>query len=55
VTRSYGSFSQLADEETRSRVYGGIHYTFDHTVSWGVCPLVAKYAADNYLRPRFAQ
>jgi hypothetical protein len=52
VTRSYTSFNQLADEETQSRIYAGIHFTFDHTASAGVCPLVGQYAADNYLRPR---
>ena len=30
----------------------GIHYTFDHTASFGSCTQVANYAFDNYLSPR---
>jgi hypothetical protein len=30
VTRSYDGFWQAADEMARSRVYGGIHFTFDN-------------------------
>ena len=49
VTRSYNGFRQLADEEARSRIYGGIHFTFDHTASFGSCTQVANYAFNNYL------
>jgi hypothetical protein len=52
VTRNYNGFRQLADEEAESRIYGGIHYRFDHTASFGVCSKVAEYAATNYLRRR---
>lgn len=31
VLRSFGSFSQAADEAGRSRVYGGIHFEFDNS------------------------
>ncbi|MFN2444000.1 MAG: vanadium-dependent haloperoxidase [Vicinamibacterales bacterium] len=54
VTRRYNGFRQLADEEGRSRVYGGIHFTFDTLASFGVCVPLADYAFANYLRPRFA-
>ena len=30
VTRSYGSFSQAAEEAGQSRVYGGIHWQYDN-------------------------
>jgi hypothetical protein len=53
VTRSYAGFTQLGEESTNSRIYGGIHYDFDHTASFGVCTQVAQYAVANYLRPRF--
>ncbi len=53
VTRSYIGFNQLGDEEARSRIYGGIHYQFDSTSSFGVCPRVADYAFENHLRARF--
>lgn len=52
VTRSYNGFRQLADEEARSRIYGGLHYEFDHRASFGSCTAVANYAFSNYLRPR---
>lgn len=50
VTRSYNGFRELADEEADSRIYGGIHFRFDHTASFGVCSLVADYWLNNYLR-----
>lgn len=53
VTRSYNGFRQAADEEARSRIYGGIHYTFDTTASFGVCTRLADYVFENALRPRF--
>jgi len=52
VTRSYNGFNELADEEARSRIYAGIHFTFDHTASFGACTSVGKYAFENYLRSR---
>ena len=52
VTRSYNGFRELADEEARSRIYAGIHFTFDHTASFGACTSVAEYVFENYLRRR---
>jgi hypothetical protein len=52
VTRKYVSFWQLADEEARSRVYGGIHFTFESLASQESCPLVANYVAENFLLPK---
>ncbi len=52
-TRSYNGFHHLGDEQARSRIYAGIHFQFDTTASYGVCPLVADYAFDNHLRRRF--
>lgn len=49
VTRSYNGFRQLADEGARSRIYGGIHFTFDHTASFGSCTVLGNYAFSNYL------
>jgi hypothetical protein len=31
------------DEEANSRVYGGIHFTFDTTAGFGVCVPLADY------------
>jgi hypothetical protein len=53
VTRSYNGFRQLADEAARSRIYGGIHYTFDTLSSMGACTDMATYVFENTLRARF--
>jgi hypothetical protein len=50
VTRSYNGFRQLADEEAKSRVWGGIHFEFESQASMGACSLVADYVLDNVLR-----
>ncbi len=55
VTRSYPGFRALANEEADSRIYGGIHFGFDHTASFGVCTELGRYAFENVLRPRFGQ
>jgi hypothetical protein len=52
VTRSYGSFSELAAEQARSRVYGGIHFTFELSASQESCTKVADYVVDHYMLPR---
>lgn len=52
VTRSYNGFRQAADEEARSRIYAGIHFTFDHTASFGSCTSVANYVFSNLLLAR---
>jgi hypothetical protein len=52
VTRSYAGFWAAADEEARSRVYGGIHFTFDSVAGQGIGVNVAEYVVDNYLLPR---
>jgi hypothetical protein len=55
INRSYNGFRELANEQARSRVYGGIHFEFDQTASFGVCIPLADYAFDNYMRPRAPQ
>jgi hypothetical protein len=52
VTRSFNGLRQLADEEARSRIFGGIHFEFDTLASFGVCIPLADYVHDNYLRAR---
>ena len=52
ITRSYAGFRQLADEAAMSRVYGGIHFRFDTTASFGVCTVLGDYVYDNTLRRR---
>jgi hypothetical protein len=51
-TRSFGSFEAAAAEAGRSRIYGGIHYTFDNTSGLAVGGEVADYVLGNFLKPR---
>jgi hypothetical protein len=50
VARSYGSFSQLAEESGLARVYGGIHFMFEIDASNEACSKVADFLVDNYAR-----
>ena len=45
ASRSYAGFQQIADEQARSRVYGGIHFTFDNEPSQQLCPRVVDFVA----------
>jgi hypothetical protein len=51
VTRQYASFSELAQQQARSRVYGGIHFDFELEASTESCTKVADWVADHYARP----
>ena len=51
VTRNYSSFSELAQQEADSRIYGGIHYRFDNEASQEVCPKVVEQAYATVMRP----
>lgn len=52
VTRQYSSFSQLAQEEADSRIYGGIHFRFDNEVSQEACDRLVPHAYANHAVPR---
>jgi hypothetical protein len=52
VTRQYSGFWAAADEEARSRIYGGIHFSFDSAAGQGVGRDVGGYIVDNFLLPR---
>jgi hypothetical protein len=54
VSRAYSSYWQLAEDQARSRIYAGIHFTFELTASQESCALVADYVFENYMRPRRA-
>jgi hypothetical protein len=54
VTRSYAGFWEAADEMARSRVYGGIHFTFDCVAGQEIGANVAHYVMDHFLLPRDA-
>jgi membrane-associated phospholipid phosphatase len=50
--RNYRSFSALANEVARSRVYGGVHFPFDTAAGQSVGRSVGNYVFLNYLTPR---
>jgi hypothetical protein len=50
VTRQYMSFSQLAQEEADSRVYGGIHFRFDNEVSQQACTKLVAFAYSRRMK-----
>ena len=52
VTRSYPGFWAAADEQARSRVYGGIHFSFDSAAGQQIGADVAGYVMDNFLEPK---
>ena len=52
ATRSYAGFTAMANEEERSRVYGGIHFTFDQVAGQSVGRNVANYIFLNFMTPR---
>jgi hypothetical protein len=52
VTRPYSSFWQMALDQANSRLYGGIHFSFENLASQEACPKVARYVYENYMQPR---
>lgn len=52
ATRSYAGFNAMADEEERSRVYGGIHFTFDQVAGQSAGRNVASHVFLNFMKPR---
>ena len=52
VARPYASFSQLAQDQANSRIYGGIHFRFENEASQHSCPKVAEYVFARYMQPQ---
>jgi hypothetical protein len=52
VSLHYASFWELAEAAALSRVYGGIHFTFESVGSQESCPKVADYVFENYMKPK---
>ncbi len=50
--RNYASFSALTNEIARSRVYGGVHFSFDTAAGQQAGRDVASYAFSNYMTLR---
>ncbi|HVK08495.1 MAG TPA: hypothetical protein VM597_06920, partial [Gemmataceae bacterium] len=51
AARSYTSLSQMAAESAASRLYAGIHWSFDNDVALTVGAEVGEYVVANFLRP----
>jgi hypothetical protein len=51
VLRSFDSFSQAAEENGQSRIYLGIHWSFDKVQGIKMGDSIANYVFDNFLRP----
>src|SRR5262249_54776938 len=52
ITRSFASFDAAAEEAGQSRIYGGIHYSFENATGQQVGRNVAHYVMDHFLLPR---
>jgi hypothetical protein len=50
--RDYRGFSDLAEQEARSRILGGIHFKFDNDASQMSCVKVPEFTAATYMLPR---
>jgi membrane-associated phospholipid phosphatase len=54
VTRSFDGFWEAAEEAASSRLYAGIHWSFDNDAGLKAGRGVGAYVADNLMRPRAA-
>src|SRR4029434_9336383 len=52
VTRSFDGFWDAAQEAASSRLYAGIHWSFDNQVGLQAGRSVGEFIGDNLLRPR---
>ncbi len=52
VSRNYASFTQMAQDQADSRIYGGIHFRFENEASQEACPKVAEWVFKHYMRAK---
>lgn len=52
VSRHYASFSQMAQDQANSRIYGGIHFRFESEASQEACPKVAQWVYQNFMQAK---
>ena len=52
VSHDFPGFWQAAEEQSESRVYGGIHYRFDQVAGQTVGKSAAEFVFANYMTPR---
>ena len=51
VVRHYASFQAAAQEAGMSRIYGGIHYSFDNTAGQALGNAVGEYVISHWAQP----
>jgi hypothetical protein len=51
VVRSFGSFSQAADEASASRIYAGQHFSYDEDAGQALGRQIAEYVGGSLLLP----
>jgi len=52
VTHQFSGFWEVAEEQSNSRMWGGIHYRFDQEAGQNIAKSVAEYAFNNYVQRR---
>ena len=52
VSHQFPGFWEVAEEQAESRIYGGIHYRFDHVAGQQIGRSVAEFVAANVMGPR---
>jgi hypothetical protein len=52
ATRSFTSFAQAAEEASHSRIYGGIHFSFDCTAGLAAGRALGTSIVETLLTPR---
>lgn len=52
VSHNFDGLWAVAEEQSESRIYGGIHYRFDQTASQQFGKSVAEYVAANFMKVR---
>ncbi len=52
ASRSFNSFDEAANEAGMSRVYGGIHFSFDNVAGMASGRSIGTYVAANYFQPK---
>ncbi|MQA30661.1 MAG: phosphatase PAP2 family protein [Luteitalea sp.] len=52
VSHEFQGFWQVAEEQSESRIYGGIHYRFDQVAGQQIGRSAAEFVFANYMTPR---
>jgi hypothetical protein len=52
ITRVLAGFWQTAEEQSMSRIYGGLHYRFDQVAGQQIGRNIAEFVFTNFMRPR---